>query len=489
MKLPVWIGKDKDLIEVQVPCNYLMLALISSDSSQPSVIAVLSPNDIKQLILEKETLKEWIESSETANPNNVFRLLGNALLFDSLKEPLKDLRLKEGKHLALSESTSSNLLFIPREGRIRLQKNNQTFVASVPMTAKIDKSKKTKVLVVDDSETVCRLLTRIINNDPEMECIAAVKSPKLVVEAIKKHKPDVITLDIHMPEIDGVTLLKQILLQFSIPTVMISALCKEDGTYVLDALEAGAVDYIQKPSLSEVKTLEPIICEKIKNARLARVKKPTMEIMSESSFPRLSTRGIDFSYLIAIGSSTGGTEALKTILIHLPEQIPPIIIVQHIPPVFSKAFADRMNQLCSFEVKEAEDGDLVEPNRVLIAPGGKQMSVQQIGEKLKIIINDAPPVNRHKPSVDFLFDSIAALKRKRVTAAILTGMGADGARGLVKLRKNGASTFAQDEATSIIFGMPKEALRLGGAEKAVPLDQIATHLLNACRSSSHRNIA
>ena len=203
----------------------------------------------------------------------------------------------------------------------------------------------------------------------------------------------------------------------------------------------------------------------------------------------LNSDGVDFSFLIGIGSSTGGTEALKTVLTQLPEKIPPILIVQHIPPVFSKAFAERMNQLCPFEVKEAEDGESVTENKVLIAPGGRQMKVGLRNSLLHVIIDDSAPVNRHKPSVDVLFDSIALLQRKKVVAAILTGMGTDGAKGLLKLRHGGARTFAQDEATSVVYGMPKEAAKLGGVEKIISLDQVASNLLKACAFKKRNNAA
>jgi len=471
VKIPEWNGKNaEDVLELKIPSHGLMIGLISSRISCPSVVSILQEDELKHLISSSSDFEFWIHSSQILETQPIFRIFGNPLLFDLLINQLKSRHLKEGKHLALSESQPCIVQFLPKEGRVRVLKTSL-------------EQKRTRVLVVDDSNTIRTLLSRMISADPQMECVATVDSPGHVMESIEKYQPDVITLDIHMPEMDGVTLLKKILSKYSIPIIMISAISKEEGTFVLDALELGAVDYIQKPSLSEVEGSGSFICEKIKNARFARVNRPT-ELVRNSPLPTLSEQNIDFSYLIAIGSSTGGTDALKKILTRMPENIPPIVIVQHIPPVFSKTFAERMNQLCSFEVKEAEDGDVVEKNKVFVAPGGKQMRVREVGGHLKIIIDDSPPVNRHKPSVDVLFDSIAEIKNKRVTAAILTGMGADGARGLLKLRQNGAKTLAQDEQSSVVFGMPKEALKLGGAQKAVPLDQIAAHLLNACKRST-----
>lgn len=334
--------------------------------------------------------------------------------------------------------------------------------------------RKTKVLIVDDSKTICQLLTRILNTDPELEVVATASLPSHVEALIEKHRPDVITLDIHMPEMNGVELLAKILPKYRIPTIMISSISMEESPQVLEALEIGAVDYIQKPSFSEIDSATPIIIEKVKAARTAKLVATTPMQTAEKP---MSNAPLDTSRLIVIGSSTGGTEALKGILTRLPENIPPILIVQHIPPVFSKAFANRMNELCPFEVLEAKDGDEVRPNRVLIAPGAFQMSLIGRGNNLSVKVEDAPPMNRHKPSVDYLFKSVAKLKNlPPIAGVILTGMGADGADGLLELRKLGAHTIAQDEASCVVFGMPKEAIKRGAAEKIAPLLEIATLL-------------
>jgi len=335
--------------------------------------------------------------------------------------------------------------------------------------------RKLKVLIVDDSKTIRTLLTNIFKSDSEIEVIGALENPRDVENFVRTQRPDVITLDIHMPEMDGVTLLRQLLPKFPIPTVMISSISMEEGPMVLNTLEVGAVDYVQKPSMEEIPTVGPMIIEKVKNAHKAKVHTSKKVVSREKTF--IPEGSMDQDVLIAMGASTGGTEALKDVLTLLPPDVPPIVIVQHIPPVFSKAFADRMNTLCDFEVKEAEDGDELRTGRVLIAPGATQMGVVKGRGGYQVKIDPtAGPVNRHKPSVDFLFDSVAALGHKKMLAVILTGMGADGAKGMRRLRDLGARTIAQDEASCVVFGMPREAIKLGGAEKVVSLDEVASQM-------------
>lgn len=442
----------------------LMLEYASGDAAAVN----LDASGQEQIEKSAETVTQVIPGA----PIRGFRLFGHQEKFADLARVLSTIA-PAGKHVALPAGTE--LQFLPSEARMRVRRN---VPGPTPGAVPTSANKKTRVLVVDDSETIRKLLSQVFSSDPQIECVGTIDNPLNVLAAIDRLSPDVITLDIHMPQMDGVTLLKRILETRSLPAVMISALSREEGGAVLDALEAGAVDYIQKPSLSELPTLAPLICEKIKNARAARVHRPRAHTGQALPF---SSAPFDTNYLIAIGSSTGGTEALKHVLTGLPAEIPPIVIVQHIPPVFSKAFAERMNNLCPFEVKEAENGDLVVPGKVFIAPGGMQMRVKAVGADLKIVVEDTPPVNRHKPSVDVLFDSVEQLKRSKVVAGILTGMGGDGARGLLALRKQGAATFAQDEATSVVYGMPREAARLGAAQKILPLDQVAGFLAQSAR--------
>lgn len=358
----------------------------------------------------------------------------------------------------------SEIIFEPDTGRLRRAKTGGE---------KIEK-KKIRVVIVDDSATLRKLLTQVLTQDPDIEVLAAVGLPSEAERVIAETKPDVVTLDIHMPEMNGVELLRRILARSPLPAVMISSLALEEGSLVLDALEAGAVDYIQKPSFENLKEAAPLIIEKIKSASKAQVLGP----LAIRAQPK-PTLKLDLDRLVVIGSSTGGTEALKSILLGLPEKIPPILIVQHIPPVFSKAFADRLNQICSFRVKEAEHQDAVVAGTVYVAAGGKQMRIIDRAGSLRIELDEnAPPVNRHKPSVDTMFDSVCALGRRGIIGVILTGMGADGAKGLLRLREKGARTIAQDEASSVVFGMPKEAIRLGAAEKTASLDAIPNLLMD-----------
>lgn len=388
------------------------------------------------------------------------------------------------KEKIVEREGETELFYDPQSQKIRVSKPEQQEIKKntetvIPLS--IVKTGKVKVMIVDDSKTIRDLLEKIFARDPSFEVVASIAHPGEVEAAIKKVKPDVITLDIHMPDMNGVELLRRIFPVYKIPTVMISSISPEDGTYVLDALEIGAVDYIKKPEFSELAQAMPVIIEKVKAAANARIlSKPV------SHKGILSAQKIDQDNLIVIGSSTGGTEALKTILTRLPAQIPPILIVQHIPAVFSEAFANRMDTLCPFRVTEARDGDIVEPSHVYVAPGGKQMKVVKKNQKLQIVITDDAPVNRHKPSVDYLFDSVEMLKPAKLVSVILTGMGGDGARGMKKLRDIGASTIAQNEESCVVFGMPREAIKLGGAEKIIHLDQIADEIVNLIKEKSSK---
>lgn len=350
--------------------------------------------------------------------------------------------------------------------------------AAVPAAAAKRAAARKKVLVVDDSATIRQLLRQILSADPELELVAEAARPSEVEGLIEKHKPDVITLDIHMPEMDGVTLLKKIFPKYGIPTVMISSISREEGTTVLQALESGAVDYVQKPSTKEMAVVAPEIRERVKTAASSTraVKRQIRKAQSRG--------GVDAGCVVLLGSSTGGTEALRHVFCAMPAQIPPTLVVQHIPAVFSAAFASRLNDLCPFEVKEAADGDEVKANRVLIAPGGKQMGLARKGKSLIVRITDDAPVNRHKPSVDYLFKTAADLQLPSLVAAVLTGMGADGARQLKVLRDRGARTIAQDEASSVVYGMPREAKAMGGAEFVESLDGIADLILKLVAEQS-----
>lgn len=366
------------------------------------------------------------------------------------------------------------IIFTPSQGRIRVAKE---------FSSEVKPAGKTKVLIVDDSKTIRNILQKIFSQDPNLEVIGSLERPSEVEPFILKNRPDVITLDIHMPEMDGVSLLKKIYPKFKIPTVMISSISLAEGPMVFDALENGAVDYIQKPEAKDIADLTPIIIEKIKLAasvktQAKKVQEAGVKVKSKSSQDSL----------VVIGSSTGGTEALRAILTALPDQIPPILIVQHIPAVFSLAFAKRMNDLCSFEVIEATNGDEVKPNRVLIAPGGKQMKLVNKNGKQFVEINDDAPVNRFKPSVDYLFESVVKNMYCHTIAVMLTGMGKDGAREMLNLKKNGAVTIAQNEETCVVFGMPREAIAVGAVDFVEPLQNIAERITSCSNNSMYKKV-
>lgn len=352
--------------------------------------------------------------------------------------------------------------FLPREGRL--------LVAAAPA--------RTRVLIVDDSPTIRKLLEHILGSDPGIEVVGSVGLPSEVEGAITSLRPDVITLDIHLPEMNGVDLLKRYLPRHPIPTVMISSISMEEGPLVLAALEAGAVDYIQKPGAKEVDAVSALIQSKVREARGARV------ITQAKKSPRaaLPPGKMGLQRIIAIGSSTGGTEALREVLERLPAEIPPIVVVQHIPAVFSKAFAERLHSLCPFTVTEGVDGEKVAPGKVIIAPGGKQMRVERQGLGYVVRIDDSPPVNRHRPSVDFLFDSVASVIGADAIGVILTGMGADGARGLLAMKKAGSPTVGQNQETCVVYGMPQAAFKLGAVDQQLPLEDIAQALVQLSRA-------
>ncbi len=355
---------------------------------------------------------------------------------------------------------------------------------------------KVKVLIVDDSALVRQTLVSILETDPMIEIIGVAADPFIAVERIKECKPDVITLDIEMPRMDGLTFLKKLMSQHPIPVVVISTLTEKGTDSALLALEYGAVEVIAKPkvntkALLELSTIE--LCGKVRAAAQAHIRKRVNPISNERTSigvePKLSADAIlskarfasmvqTTESVIAIGASTGGTEALRVVLEEFPADSPGIVVVQHMPEMFTKQFAKRLNDLCKVTVKEAENGDKVIRGQVLIAPGGKHMLVKRSGAMYHVEIIDGPLVNRHRPSVDVLFRSVARFAGKNAVGAILTGMGDDGAVGMLEMKEAGAYTVAQDEKTCVVFGMPKEAIKLGGVEKVVPLSEVTKTLLS-----------
>jgi two-component system chemotaxis response regulator CheB len=334
---------------------------------------------------------------------------------------------------------------------------------------------KTKVLIVDDSAVVRQLLTEILNRDPSIQVVGAASDPLLARDKILRLQPDVLTLDVEMPRMDGLTFLEKLMRAHPMPVVMVSSLTERGCETTLRALELGAVDFVTKPKIDVADgtvQLAGEIIEKVKAAAAARVKR-VRELATRPKRP-LASRALAKSthQVIAVGASTGGTEALRDFIEPLPADSPGIVIVQHMPEKFTRSFAERLNGLCAVRVKEAEDGDRILPGHVLIAAGNYHMEVYRSGAEYRVRVFSGEPVNRHRPSVDVLFDSCAKHLGANAVGVILTGMGADGARGLLKMRQAGARTIAQDEASCVVFGMPREAIAMGAAEEILPLRDI-----------------
>ena len=384
----------------------------------------------------------------------------------------------------ISRENRIELIFHSDTGRVRLAKETDVVEKNnLP-------ERKIRVAIIDDSATIRKLLGTFISESPDLELVGTAENEQELRALLARGPtPDVVTLDLNMPQKPGIVLLQEILVPSRIPAVIVSTLSIEEGPTVLAALDAGAIDYVQKPSLSELGLLKDNLLEKLRGASKAkmqlsgtdmpnvasaqtsdRVRKKFGLIRTRAPAGGMTEAGDPFHHqLIAIGASTGGTDAIRKVLMALPEEIPPIVIVQHIPGGFSKAFAERLNSSLPFAVREAQDEEVIESGMVLVAPGGYQMRVERLGDRLIARVEDTAPVNRHKPSVDTLFHSVAELKKFNRLAFLLTGMGNDGAAGLLALRKSGAYTVAQDEASSVVFGMPKEAIRLNAADRIAPL--------------------
>lgn len=349
--------------------------------------------------------------------------------------------------------------------------------------------KKIRVLIVDDSAVVRQTLAEILTSDPRIEVIATAADPYIAADRIRAEVPDVITLDVEMPRMDGITFLQKIMSQHPIPVVMCSSLTEERSETALKALEYGAVEIILKPRLGIKQFLEEskvLICDAVKAASQARLMpirsslrkvapKLTADAVLEKPDSRAMIRTTD--KVVAVGASTGGTEALRMLLEGMPLDSPGIVIVQHMPENFTRSFAARLNTLCRISVKEAEHNDTVIPGRALIAPGNRHMLLKRSGARYYVELKDGPLVSRHRPSVDVLFRSAARYAGKNAVGVIMTGMGDDGAKGLLEMKEAGASTIAQNEETCIVFGMPKEAIKLGAAGKTLPLESIASAII------------
>lgn len=353
---------------------------------------------------------------------------------------------------------------------------------------------KTRVVVVDDSALVRSLLTEIINRQRDMECVGAAADPFVAREMIRNLNPDVITLDVEMPRMDGIDFLSRLMRLRPMPVVMVSTLTERGADVTLKALELGAIDFVAKPKIGVANGLQMLaqdITDKIRVAAKARISKPILSgtPVGQTSVPsthvtlasvgRLSTEKIIF-----IGASTGGTEATREVLMALPSDSPAVVITQHMPPGFTTSYAKRLDGLCKIRVKEAVDGERILPGHAYIAPGGLHLSVEKSGANYVARVADGDPVNRHKPSVEVLFKSAARCVGPNAVAIMLTGMGADGAKAMRELRDAGAHCVAQDEATCVVFGMPREAIAAGAVHEVLPLPKVAGHVLDHLRSTA-----
>jgi two-component system chemotaxis response regulator CheB len=353
---------------------------------------------------------------------------------------------------------------------------------------------KTRVVVVDDSALVRSLLAEIINRQSDMECVGAASDPFVAREMIRNLDPDVITLDVEMPRMDGIDFLSKLMRLRPMPVVMVSTLTERGAEVTLRALELGALDFVAKPKIGVadgMRALAADITEKIRIASCARVQRssaslnagaaegPAVPAAPVKAMGRLSTEKIVF-----IGASTGGTEATKEVLTHLPPDAPAVVITQHMPAGFTKSYAARLDGLCKIRVKEASDGERVLPGHAYIAPGGQHLSVERSGANYLARVQAGEPVNRHMPSVEVLFKSAARVVGPNAVAIMLTGMGADGAKAMKEMRDAGSFNVCQDEASCVVFGMPREAIAAGAADEVLPLTRIAPRIIEHLRSTA-----
>jgi two-component system chemotaxis response regulator CheB len=339
-----------------------------------------------------------------------------------------------------------------------------------------------RVLVVDDSAIVRKILSQELGRHAGIEIVGTAPDPYIARDKILALEPDVLTLDVEMPRMDGITFLRKLMKHHPMPVIVLSSLTPQGGKTAMEALDAGAVEVMCKPNGSySVGDMCNVLVEKIRAASTARIAARADSTLRSAAPQRLSMAETT-NKIFAIGASTGGVQALTRVLSSLPANAPGTVVVQHMPAHFTTSFAQRLNTECAMSVKEAEDGDHVVPGHVLIAPGGLHMILQRSGANYYVSLKDGPPVCRQKPSVEVLFNSVAKYAGANAVGAILTGMGDDGATGMVNMRQAGAHTVAQDEQSCVVFGMPKEAIARGGAERVVPLDKVAEHLIAFART-------
>jgi two-component system chemotaxis response regulator CheB len=438
--------------------------------------------EVLVLTLSNKDLMDNTERLSLISIESEVKYIGGNQIFDEIIHEVPRWSKMEKKYI-ITESTLVYYDF--QKDNFRIQKSNINLDKNSIQESNPNDlpSLKKKVLIIDDSKVIQKLLNNIIESSPEFEVCGVADRPSKAREFIELNPPDLITLDIFMPEMTGVEFLKQYLVHKRIPTILISSLGAIEGPLVMEGLTFGAQTYVQKPSMENFDETKIEILEKLKILSQMKSKKIGQNISAKPVSSNLNENNFNnYEGIITIGSSTGGTQALQEVLTVMPPNIPPIIIVQHIPEVFSKALADRLNQLCPFEVVEAHDGEEIHPNKVYIAPGGKQMKVTNYLGKKIIRVNNDPPLNRFRPSVDYLFESLVDFISPKMVAVILTGMGKDGAQGLLKLKQSGAQTLAQDEETSIVYGMPREAIEIGAADGGTPIHLMAQEIIKKYNS-------
>ncbi|MFO0233462.1 MAG: chemotaxis response regulator protein-glutamate methylesterase [Burkholderiales bacterium] len=365
---------------------------------------------------------------------------------------------------------------------------------------------KIRVVVVDDSALIRSMLSSLINAQPDMECVGTANDPYQAREIIRNLDPDVITLDVEMPRMDGLDFLEKLMRLRPMPVVMVSTLTERGAETTLRALALGAIDFVAKPRIGIAQGLQEMgveIADKLRVAARARIERRTVARPAPPpATPRAAGAGgtpagtpplvksVPIAYsrsstekIVAIGSSTGGTEALREVLTQLPADCPAVLVTQHMPPGFTRNFADRLNSLCRMHVKEAEHGERVLPGHVYVAPGGRHLALGRSGANYVVEIDDGPPVNRHRPSVEVLFKSVARHAGRNAIGIMLTGMGRDGADAMKELRDAGAYNIAQDEATCVVYGMPREAVATGAVHEVLPVQKIAGHVLDQLKAA------
>lgn len=470
---PLWVpfAKGPGYWSLKGPDTGVVQVLDKSASGIVATFAFRNCGDLK------ERLRKALNPFAQAGGMLPVKVVCDHTLTRGLREMLPQL----GFHILrlVERSGDYEIRCYPQSGRLQV-----TMPESVSACER--SGERVKVLIIDDSPLIASILSNIFRSDPSFDVVGTVGLPSQVDAAIRNYRPDVITLDLHLPEMNGVDLLNQYLPKYQIPTVIVSSVSPDEGPLVLNALECGAVDYIQKPSAAEIDSTTPIILEKVKAAAQITPRSTHLVGITKAT---PGPRPVDESRIIAIGSSTGGTKALREIFLRLPKRIPPVVVVQHIPAGFSAAFAERLNQICEFPVKEAANGDPLIPGRVLIAPGGRHMKVEKGEAGYVVKIEDSSPVNSHRPSVDVLFGSIVESCGSGSVGVLLTGMGSDGAKGLLAMREKGCFTLAQDEASCVVYGMPQAAAQMNAATKVVSLLDIAQALVDEISSSDKKKSA